>query len=410
MEQKNNSAWTGIKKWWHSLGPGIITAALVFGPGSLTLTSKLGSIYGYDLLWVVLISTLLMLSFTGMGARIGIATNQSLLKTFRDKWGKWAAILAGFGIFFVCAAFQAGNTIGAGLAFAESFNSPPIPWIITITVLAASLLFFKSFYKILEKVMMVMVGLMMVSFIFTLVVAQPDFSQVLIGLIPTIPPQSVILIIALVASSFSIAGAFYQSYLVQERGWKREESADVKRESFTGIIVLGIISATILISSGAILHPQGVTVVAATDMGRALEPLYGNWATTIFMLGLFGASFSSLIGNATIGGTLFADALSLGRDLSSKPVRLLILSVIFVGAVVAITFGRLPLELIVFAQGITIFAVPFIGFGLLLIANNKSIMGDLVNKTPAKIAGVIGLIVLILLAGSNFYNLFLTGN
>ena len=257
---------------------------------------------------------------------------------------------------------------------------------------------------------MVMVGLMMVSFIFTLVVAQPDFSQVLIGLIPTIPPQSVILIIALVASSFSIAGAFYQSYLVQERGWKREESADVKRESFTGIIVLGIISATILISSGAILHPQGVTVVAATDMGRALEPLYGNWATTIFMLGLFGASFSSLIGNATIGGTLFADALSLGRDLSSKPVRLLILSVIFVGAVVAITFGRLPLELIVFAQGITIFAVPFIGFGLLLIANNKSIMGDLVNKTPAKIAGVIGLIVLILLAGSNFYNLFLTGN
>src|SRR5690606_21775821 len=273
-------------KWWRSLGPGIITAALVFGPGSLTLTSKMGSLYGYDLLWVLVVSTVLMISFTGMGARIGIATQQSLLQTFKNQWGKWASILTGLGIFFVCASFQAGNTIGAGLSFAESFNSPTIPWILFISLSAISLLFFKSFYKILEKVMMVMVGLMMISFIFTLIVAQPNFSEVLTGLIPTVPSASLILVIALVASSFSIAGAFYQSYLVQEKGWKREEVKDVKRESFTGIMILGIISSMVLLSSGAILHPQGIEVNAATDMGKALEPLYGSWATSIFMLGL----------------------------------------------------------------------------------------------------------------------------
>lgn len=398
----------GAKKWWRSLGPGIITAALVFGPGSLTLTSKLGSLYGYDLFWVVVVATVLMLSFTSMGARIGLATNQSLLQTFKAKWGSWASILTGLGIFFVCASFQAGNSIGAGLSFAETFNTSPDPWIIGISLAAIALLFFKSFYNTLEKVMMIMVGLMMVSFIVTLAVAQPNLAAVMAGLEPEVPSGSSLLIIAMVASSFSIAGAFYQSYLVQAKGWKRTEVADVKRESYTGIVILGLISSMVLLSAGAILHPQGIAINAATDMGKALEPLYGNWATGVFMLGLFGASFSSLIGNATIGGTLFADALSLGSDLNSKVVKSLIMLVIIIGAAVAIAFGKLPLELIVFAQGVTVFVVPFIGIALFLVANDKKIMGDLVNKTPSNVTGIIGLLVLAFLAISNFYNLFLT--
>lgn len=405
--EKKTDIWTGAKKWWRSLGPGIITAALVFGPGSLTLNSKLGSLYGYDLIWVILVSTLLMMGFTSMGARIGLATQHSLLRTFEMKWGKWASVFTGLGIFFVCASFQAGNTIGAGIAFAETFQTSAVPWIILISLSGISLLFFKSFYKILEKVMMTMVGLMILSFLFTLLVAKPDIVALFQGFVPGVPQGSVVLIIALVASSFSIAGAFYQSYLVQEKGWKKEEVTGVKREAFTGIFILGLISAMVLISAGAILRPQGIEVNAATDMGKALEPLYGTWATTVFMLGLFGASYSSLVGNATIGGTLFADALSLGSDLNSKPVKSLIMLVIIIGAIVAIVFGKLPLELIVFAQGITIFAVPFIGLGVLLVANDKEIMGDLVNTTRSKIVGVIGLVVLVFLAASNFYNMFI---
>ncbi len=388
------------------MGPGIITAALVFGPGSLTITSKLGAIYGFDLLWVILLSTVLMITFTGMGARIGIATDQSLLKTFGQRWGKWAALLTGIGIFLVTASFQAGNTIGAGLAFAESFGTSTVPWILFISVAAIALLFTNSFYRILEKVMISMVSLMLLSFIFTVIIARPDFMQLAKGLVPEIPGGSVILVIALVASSFSIAGAFYQSYLVQEKGWKKEEVKKVKSETFTGILVLGLISGMILVSSAAILQPQGIEVNAATDMGKALEPLYGNFATAVFMLGLFGASFSSLIGNATIGGTLFADALNLGRDLDSKPVKFMISIIIIVGATIALLFGKLPLELIVFAQGVTIFVVPFIGIGLFTIANSPSVMGSLVNGKWEKILGALGIIVLLTLAIANLKNLF----
>ncbi|MEX2512042.1 MAG: Nramp family divalent metal transporter [Cyclobacteriaceae bacterium] len=397
----------GTKKWWKSLGPGIIIAALVFGPGSLTVTSKLGAVYGFDLLWVLVITTFLMIVFTGMGARIGIATDQSLLETFRKKWGNWAALLTGLGIFLVTASFQAGNTIGAGLAFAESFGTSTVPWILFISIAAISLVFTRSFYKILEKVMIAMVALMLVSFLFTVIISRPNLGAVLNGLVPSIPEGSLLLVIALVASSFSIAGAFYQSYLVQEKGWRNEDVKKVTNESFTGIMVLGLISGMIMISAAAILNPQGIQVNAATDMGMALEPLFGQFATSVFMLGLFGASFSSLIGNATIGGTLFADALGLGRDLNTKPVKLLITLIIILGATVALLFGRLPLELIVFAQGVTIFVVPFIGIGLFVIANNVSLMGNLANGKGTKVIGILGVLVLVLLALGNIKNLFL---
>lgn len=392
---------TTLKSWISSLGPGIITAALVFGPGSLTITSRLGALYGYQLLWVIVISTFFMIVFTGMSARIGMVTNQSLLSTIKMKWGKPASIITGLGVFLVTSSFQAGNSIGAGLAFAELFQTSTLIWIIIFTLGGICLLFFKSFYKILEKVMFFLVGLMLISFITTLIIVKPSFLNIFQGLLPEIPDGSLILLIALVASSFSVVGAFYQSYLVQEKGWKEGDIVKGRRESYTGIIILGLISSMILISAATILQPQGIAVTAATDMGKALEPLFGTYASTIFMLGLFGASFSSLIGNATIGGAMLADAFSLGSNLRHKSVRVMIMLVMAIGAAVAILFGGLPLELIVFAQGVTIFIVPFIGWAIYSIANDEKIMGKKKSRGWVKITGAIGLIILVILAVNN---------
>ena len=407
MNKQNSARSQTSVGWWAYLGPGIITAALVFGPGSLTITSKLGAIYEFQMLWVVILATVLMMAFTSMGARIGIATDHSLLQVIKKRWGAWASLLAGIGIFLVSVSFQAGNSVAAGVAFAEPLGTSATPWIILVVVCGIALLFFKSFYRILEKVMIIMVGIMLVSFLLTLIITRPDWSSVAGGVIPSLPAGSLLLVVALVASSFSMTGAFYQSYLVQEKGWKAGEARRGIKESITGIFILGCISGMILMGSGAILHPQGIEVNAASDMGLALQPLYGTWATSLFMLGLFGASFSSLIGNATIGGTLLADALSLGSNLSSRPVRICISLLMIAGAVIAVLFGKLPLELIVFAQGVTIFIVPFIGVAIFVIANDKEKLGSLANGWLSNFLGIIGLLVLFGLAIANINNLFL---
>lgn len=247
--------------------------------------------------------------------------------------------------------------------------------------------------------MISMIGIMIFSFLITLILSGPQISAMVKGFVPTLPRGSELLVIALMASSFSIVGAFYQSYLVQERGWKRHEVKKSQYESLTGIIILGMVTFMIMSAAGSVLFPQGIKVNSAAEMGKALEPLFGGLASTVFMIGLFAASFSSLLGNATLGGAVLGDALSLGNRLSSLPLRLLIMVVIVTGAVFAVAFSHLQLQLIVIAQAITMIVAPIVGIFIFLVSSNAALMGDLKNGNALKIFGIIGLFIIMLLAG-----------
>jgi len=393
--------------WAKTLGPGLITAALVFGPSKMTITSRLGADFGYSMLWIVVVAIFFMTIFTSMSTRIGISTDKSLLETIREKWGKSAAILMGLGVFLVSTSFQAGNSIGVGIALGELYHTSPVPWIVGFNVLGISLLFLRRFYSVLEKTMILLIILMLLSFIATLFYAKPDLAGIASGFVPSYPANSLALMIAFTASCFSIVGALYQSYLVQERRRQRTPGAENKKSgSVAGIILLGVMSAVVIICAAAVLHPKGIKVNSASDMAKALEPIFGTNASTFFLIGLFGAAFSSLIGNASVGGTLLADALGFGSKFSSVKVRYLIALVMIFGAVISIRFGKLPLELIIFAQSITIFVVPFIGTAMYVVANDSKIMGLQKNSITVKVFGALGLLLLFALAINNVETIF----
>ncbi|WP_240975296.1 Nramp family divalent metal transporter [Chitinophaga fulva] len=394
------------KAWLQSLGPGLITAALVFGPSKVTIASIMGASYGFFLLWIVAVAIFFMIIFTTMAARVGIATNESLLSTISRKWGRPGRIGIGVGVFLVTASFQAGNSIGAGITLAEATHTNKTIWIIACNVAGISILFFRAFYKMLEKIMIALIIMMLFAFIVTMVLSHPPVAGVASGFVPSVPAGSQKLVIAFMASCFSIVGAIYQSYLVQERKRIRPDVAQTGKETLPGMLILGFMSATVMICAATVLHPAGIKITTATDMAIALEPVFGNAASALFLVGLFGASFSSLLGNAALGGTLLGDALGYGGQLSSRMVRTFIAVIMLIGAGVAITFGKLPLELIVLAQAVTIFIVPFIGIALYLVANDASIMGKMKNNTFTNIAGAVGLIVMLLLAVSNAITLF----
>ena len=389
--------------FFRSLGPGVITAALILGPGTLTVASKLGSQFQYQLLWVVLLSTFFMVVFTMMSARYGFYHKRTLIETIRSKFGKLISLLIGASIFIVTISFQSGNSIGAGLAMGSIFNTSSEPWILFFSLVAIVMLFFKSFYVILEKIMIGLVMVMLISFFVTVVISKPDWTMVLKGYIPGIPKGAEILTIAIVATSFSVAGAFYQSYLVQLKSWEQEDYHTCRTESITGIILLGFISTLVLIASGSVLFANGISVNNVADMGKALEPLFGTTSSIIFMIGLLAASFSSLIGNATLGGNVLADTLGLGKTHQQLSTRLLIMLLIVVGSSLALAFSDLRLRLIVFAQGFTILIVPVIAFAILKITNSKTIMGSSSNSRSVKIIGYLGVITLILLATTYAY-------
>ncbi len=395
--------------WIHTIGPGLIVAALVFGPSKLTITSKMGASFQYELLWVIFIAIFFMAIYTLIAERIGLATDKSLLSMVGERWGKGMAKVVGFGIFLVCASFQTGNSVGVGIAIGELTNTSNIYWIIIFNCIGILLLFFRNFYKVLEKVMISLVGLMLIAFFITLIEVKPNLRDVTHGLfIPHIAEKSMGLIVAFMASCFSIVGAFYTSYLVQER----KKMTNIKQtnrtnSSITGILVLGFLSAIVMISAGAILFPLDIEVNTATDMSLALKPAFGDYASAVFLVGLFAAGFSSIIGNASIGGTLLSDALGYGSDFSTPNTRRIIALVMIIGGVIAIIFGGAPLELIVFAQSITIFIVPIIGIAMFIISNDRKYVGNLVSTPFLKIFGALGLLIVIILGIINFIDIFL---
>lgn len=398
----------GFLKFLKILGPGLITSALVLGPGSITLNSKIGAIYGTELVWSIIVAVILMACYTEMAARIGIAGKDTFINLVKEKWGKWAGVIIGIGAFLVCSSFQAGNAIGTGIAVEAITGISSKVWIIVGTLLGVALLFLTQFYKVLEKLMLALVILMLFAFLITLIIVKPSIVDIFSGFVPRFPKGSMALVIALIATSFSIVGAIYQSYLVREKGVGRKEVQESKFEAIFGIFLLGFISFLIMITAATVLKPEGILVNNAIEMAGILKPSFGSFAVFIFVLGLFGASYSSLIGNATIGGGLLADGLGLGHQLSSMKVKIAIIIVMLFGSFIALIFDGNPVNLITFAQGVTIFVVPFIAIAILVIANSKEIMGDLKNKLFSNVLGIIGLLLLIYLAFNNFKNIFLS--
>lgn len=392
----------------RNLGPGLITAALVFGPGSLTVASKLGAAYAYQMVWLIPVSISFMIVFTQMSARIGWTASDSLVQLIRHRYGTLLTFLLGLGVLGVTASFQAGNATGAGLAFSEMLERPFEPFVLGVGLLALGLLFTHRLYQVLEKIMLVLVGTMLVAFLITLWQVAPDWGAFWRGWIPHWEPDGTVLVVAMVASSFSVVGAFFQGYLVQEKSWKAGSLQQAAREPVAGILILGLLSLMVMASAGQVLYDIEQPVNTAADMARVLQPAFGEFTQGIFLLGLFGASFSSLMGNATIGGTIIADTLGWGKSWTSTKVRACMGLIIVLGTAVALIFGGLPLELIVFAQGITVVLVPLIGLMLLLLANDRELMQEGRNRWWQNTWGITGLIVLILLAAFQVHRLWLS--
>ena len=105
------------RRWYHALGPGLITACVVIGPGSILTSSKVGASQGYGMSWVVVVAVIFMMTFTIMASRLGAVAKESPGKMVTDGAGRWLAVLIGLSVFFIASAFQFGNNLGVHTAF-----------------------------------------------------------------------------------------------------------------------------------------------------------------------------------------------------------------------------------------------------------------------------------------------------
>ncbi len=420
-EVRGTTAVAVRRPWWRMIGPGLITACVVFGPGSLVVSSNIGAMFGYDLLWLLVSTAILMATYISMGARIGVVGQATPCQLIAGRLGRVAAAIIGINLCLICASFQFANnlaivaavkSLGLVRLFADPNTlSPQAQNLFNAVVLVVfngliiTLVFtLRQVYRVLERAMKVMVAVILVSFAINLILVQPNLLEVLGGLWPSRPAgiefnlqsKALILIASLLGTTFSVAGAFFQGNLVRERGWTLADYKSGIGDSLTGVAVLGLISGLIMCTSGTVLRGQ-----QANDIGvlaTQLQPLLGTAAHLIFCVGLFAVAMNPFVINAMIGGAALADGLGKAPRLSDPWPRRFAVMVMLIGMGVAmiITYTSIKVvDAIIFGQALTVLGNPLMAAAMIWLANRRDIMGERRNGWGMNLLAGAGFLVVL---------------
>jgi Mn2+/Fe2+ NRAMP family transporter len=273
------------------VGPGLLAGLSDDDPAGITTYSILGAKYGYELLWVLALSTAALIVFHELGVRLGIVTGKGLLTLVRERFGPRAAalvlcalVIANTGT--LCAEF-AGVAAGMELLGGMSrYLSVPL------AAFGVSLLVLRGSFRHVEHVLLAL-SAVFVAYVISGVLAHPDWAAAAKGLVvPNLPfnREAVLVAVATIGTTLAPWGlAFIQSYAVD----KRLQIKDLRYERIdviTGAVLTGVIGFFVVIACAATLHAGGIEINDASDAARALEPLAGDTAATLFGLGFLGAA------------------------------------------------------------------------------------------------------------------------
>jgi len=417
MDKHNEETPAKRSSWFRSIGPALITACVVFGPGSLLISSNVGAQYGYELLWLLLLTGLLMGTYLTMGARIGVCGGATPCTLVARRLGRPAAVVIGSTLCLICAAFQFSNNLAVALAAGAFFSKAAVPWIVVGFNGAVILFLFtaRQIYTFLERAMKVMVGVIIVCFVFDLLAARPNVPEVLAGFVPSVPegielglPQKadgvildpLILVASLLGTTFSVAGAFFQGNLVRERNWTVKDYEGSVGDAIAGVCVLTGVSMIIMITAATVMT-RGQPATDIGTLALSLRPLLGSTAYWVFCVGLVAVAMNPFLINAMIGGTILADGIGTEARMKDRWPRILTVIVMLLGmgvALLALGTGEKPINLIIFGQALTVLGNPLMAVTLLWLANRKDVMGDRCNGPIANTLGGLGLLVVVLMA------------
>ncbi|MBN1293986.1 MAG: divalent metal cation transporter, partial [Candidatus Latescibacteria bacterium] len=223
---------------------------------------------------------------------------------------------------------------------------------------------------------------------------KPSFTGIVSGLVPRLPESSLPSAAALAGTTFCINAAFYQAYLVQDKGWTTIHCRKCVTDSIAGVLTLGLISLLIMVTAASSLYPRDIRISSAADMAIQLETLFGSFAKLIFCIGLWAASFSSIVVTSFLGGGMLSDSFGWGGSTRNLRTKILASVSILIGMTGAVFFRGNIVEAIVFAQALTLLAFPAFAYVLIRIANSKDIMQSLRNSWWENVLAGIGVCLL----------------
>ena len=404
-----------MKNWLKNVGPGVMVSAAFIGPGTVTVCTLAGVQFQYSLLWALLLSIIACIILQEMSVRLGIISQKGLSDCIREElknpFLKAGAIVLVFAAIVVGnAAYEAGNITGAVLGITAITSPLSIEigdfslnaWSLLVGAIAFALLAIGN-YKILERVFIVLVALMSLSFLITAFLVKPDIVEILKGLlIPSTSSADILTVIALVGTTVVPYNLFLHASLVKEK-WKDPSDLKVARKELSWAIVLGgVVSMAIVISAAAINLDD---VTSAADLAAGVKPLFGEFATWFIAIGLLAAGITSSITAPLAAAYVIKGFFGWEKGLKSLKFKAVWSAILLLG----IFFSSLqlnPIQIIKFAQVANGLLLPVIAIFLFWIVNKTSVLGEYRNTLKQNVLGILIIGITIFLGAKSIYTVF----
>ena len=381
------------------LGPGIITGSVDNDAGGISVYSVAGAMYGYGLIWTLIPSFIVLLVIQEMNARMGIVTVKGLSDLIRENAGLKVTFFIFIGLLFS----NIGNTTTEFAGVAGSMQIFGVSKYISVPVVAIMVWFLvvKGTYKVAERIFLIF-SVSLLTYVVSALMSKPQWSEIGSSIIhPQIEmnTQSIAMVIALVGTTIAPWMQFYMQSTVIEKGLKMKHYKYTLIDITVGCVATIVVAFFIMVACGATLHPNRIEIIEAKDAALALKPLAGALASQVFAFGLFVASVFSatILPLATAFYVSEAFGFEAGIDKKwdeAKEFYTLYTGILVISAIIILIPNAPLIQISIWSQVLNGILLPVVLVSMILLINNKKIMGTYVNNQMQNIIGWGAVIIL----------------
>ncbi len=393
-------------------GPGVITASAGNDAGGIATFASVGADHGYQLLWVLIPLTFSLGIVQEMCARMGAVTGKGLADLIRERFGvRWTAL-----VMLALLVANGGVTVSEFVGIAAAMELFGIARYISVPIAAIAIwwLIVKGSYQRVERVFLAM-SLVFLGYVVAAFLAHPPWATVAVELVHPhfeFAPAYLFTFVAVIGTTISpYMQVFIQSSVV-EKGVRPENYRLTRIDVWVGTIFAILIVFFIVISTAATLHVRGEHVDSAAEAAHALRPLAGPYAESLFAIGLLGASMLAAGVLPLATAYSISEALGFEKGVSSSfreaPIFLGIFTfLVALGALITMMPGLPLIRVLLVTQVINGVLLPVILFAVLLLVNDRELMGEHVNGRVYNLAAwataiIVSALSLLLIATSVF--------
>jgi manganese transport protein len=391
------------------LGPGLLVTVGFIDPGNWATNIAAGSGFEYKLLWVITLSTVMLIVLQHNAAHLGIVTGDCLSEAATrhlKPWLAWFVLLSAVG---AAIATALAEILGSAIALKMLFRIPLVPGAV-LTVATVCIVLFTNTYRKVEKWIVGFVSLIGLSFIYELEIVDVHWKDALVGLVkPEIPAGSIPILMSVLGAVVMPHNLFLHSEIIQSRQWNLEDKVIMKKQldyefldTLFSMIVGCVINAAIIILAVTTFHAHGIVVDDLPQAGLLLKPLLGGMAVSVFACALLLSGMASSITAGMAGGSIFAGMFGESYDIKDRHTYLG-LGITYGVALLAILFVSNPFKGLVWSQVILSIQLPITIFLLIGLTSSRKVMGEYANRFWPRlvlfaIAGIITLFNILLFA------------